>query len=402
MAGESAHFGLRQREPTPAVQPFELPPRLKPMGERAKAALAAPFRGITSNGVVTPGLFAVEPSGVSLAPVLEATRRFMASLSEQQRKAACFAIDEDAWRMWCNIHPWVMRHGVCLADLGHDQREAALGLLRATLSEAGYRTARDVMRLNEHALEITGKPDEYSEWFYWISVFGVPSADRPWGWQIDGHHLNINCFVLGDQLVMTPAFMGSEPVLARFGKYAGTHVFAAEEEQGHALMRSLSSEERLRATIGNDLPSELLTAAFRDNAQIDAVGIRHGDLSPESRDRLDALLGVYTGRLRPGHADVRYAEAKRHLGDTLFAWIGPFDDISPFYYRILSPVVLVEFDHQSGIVYDNDKPSRDHIHTVVRTPNGNDYGKDLLRQHYQQHTHSHAGTGHHHHHGKAA
>jgi len=403
MAGESADFGLRHREPTPAVRPFELPPRLKPMGERAKAALAEPFRGITTRGTTAPGLFTVEPSSVSLAPVLETTRRFLASLSKQQQQAACFAIEDEAWRMWCNIHPWVMRHGICLADLGHDQREAALGLLGATLSEAGYRTARDVMRLNEHALEITGKPDEYSEWFYWISIFGDPSPDKPWGWQIDGHHLNINCFILGDQIVMTPAFMGSEPVLARFGKYAGTRIFAAEEEYGHAMMRSLSTEERLRATVGKDLPSELLTAAFRDNARIDALGIRYDDLSPEGRGRLEALLGVYTGRLRSGHADVRYAEAKRHLGDTLFAWIGPFDDTSPFYYRILSPVILVEFDHQSGIVYDNDKPSRDHIHTVVRTPNGNDYGKDLLRQHYQQHNHSHSGTGHQHHrHGKAA
>jgi hypothetical protein len=93
--------------------------------------------------------------------------------------------------------------------------------------------------------------------------------------------------------------------------------------------------------------------------------------------------------LRQGHAEIRYAEAKRDLGETRFAWIGPFDDASPFYYRILNPMILVEFDHQSGIVYDNDKPSRDHIHTVVRTPNGNDYGKDLLRQHYAQHDHSH-------------
>ena len=54
---------------------------------------------------------------------------------------------------------------------------------------------------------------------------------------------------------------------------------------------------------------------------------------------------------RPGHADVRYAEAKRHIGETQFAWIGPFDDASPFYYRILSPVILVEFDHQSVILY---------------------------------------------------
>ena len=90
------------------------------------------------------------------------------------------------------------------------------------------------MKLNEHALEITGKPEEYGEWLYWISIFGMPSPDEPRGWQIDGHHLNVNCFVLGDQLVLTPNFMGSEPVLARFGKYTGTRVFAAEEEQGYA------------------------------------------------------------------------------------------------------------------------------------------------------------------------
>ena len=32
-------------------------------------------------------------------------------------------------------------------------------------------------------------------------------------------------------------------------------------------------------------------------------------------------------------------------------------------------------------------PIREHIHVLVRTPNGNDYGKDLLRQHYEQHKH---------------
>jgi hypothetical protein len=32
-------------------------------------------------------------------------------------------------------------------------------------------------------------------------------------------------------------------------------------------------------------------------------------------------------------------------------------------------------------------PSAAHIHTIVRTPNGNDYGKDLLRQHYLRHLH---------------
>jgi hypothetical protein len=366
------------------------------MLDRAKAGLAEPFRGIAGGDEIALGLFALENTGVALATVVDAARSFILALTPEQRKAACFAIGDEAWRKWSNIHPWLMRHGVCLANLDGAQREAALSLLRESMSASAYRGSRNIMRLNEHALEITGKPDEYGEWFYWISIFGTPSPDEPWGWQIDGHHLNINCFVLGDQLVMTPTFMGSEPVLARYGKYAGTRVFAAEEERGFALMGALSVEERQRATIGKDLPSELLAAAFGDNRRIQPAGVRYGDLGAEGREKLEALLATYTDRIRPGHAEIRYAEVRRHLNDTHFAWIGPFDNVSPFYYRILSPVILVEFDHQSGIVYNNDSPSRDHIHTVVRTPNGNDYGKDLLRQHYAQHDHSHAKRTHHH------
>ena len=53
--------------------------------------------------------------------------------------------------------------------------------------------------------------------------------------------------------------------------------------------------------------------------------------------------------------------------------------------------LLIEFDHQTPVglrnLYPAGVPYREHIHSVVRTPNGNDYGKDLLRQHYQQHKH---------------
>ncbi|HTY66606.1 MAG TPA: DUF3500 domain-containing protein [Alphaproteobacteria bacterium] len=394
MAGETAKFGLRQRAVTPAAHPFELSPRLTAMLGRAQAELAAPFRGISTGGKIVPGLFARAQTRVPLTSLVEAARAFLAALTPDQRRSASFALDDNAWRGWSNIHAFLMRHGVCLAALDGDQRERALALLREAMSAAGYRSARDVMRLNEHILEITGRTEEYGEWLYWVSVFGTPSADEPWGFQIDGHHLVVNCFVLGDQLVLTPNFMGSEPVLARSGKYAGTRVFAAEEDQGLALMCALSPDERAAATIGRDLPGELLTAAFHDNDRIEPAGIRYGDLPPEGRERLAALLATYTGRLRPGHAEIRLAEVRTHLDETHFAWIGPCDDTSPFYYRILSPVILVEFDHVPGIAYDNDAPSRDHIHTVVRTPNGNDYGKDLLRQHYAQHDHARPDSAH--------
>ena len=41
---------------------------------------------------------------------------------------------------------------------------------------------------------------------------------------------------------------------------------------------------------------------------------------------------------------------------------------------------------------DPSAPNPQHIHVVVRTPNGNDYGKDLLRQHHALHPHSQSPT----------
>ncbi|MDT7608720.1 MAG: hypothetical protein QOG96_3223 [Pseudonocardiales bacterium] len=50
-----------------------------------------------------------------------------------------------------------------------------------------------------------------------------------------------------------------------------------------------------------------------------------------------------------------------------------------------SPVMLIEYDNHPGIFLDNAEPERFHVHTIVREPHGNDYGKDLLAQHYARH-----------------
>ena len=85
---------------------------------------------------------------------------------------------------------------------------------------------------------------------------------------------------------------------------------------------------------------------------------------------------------------MKMAEIEKHLDRTRFAWIGKMDEDSVFYYRIHSPVVLIEFDHQRPIALGRSRTStRQHIHATVRTPNGNDYGKDLLKQHLHDHHH---------------
>jgi hypothetical protein len=388
-------LNIRKRTPVSArARQAELPPQLVKYVETGETLVAEPFKGLTLDGTLLPDLFPVQKTGIATTPITDAARAFLTSLSDGQRARAVFPLESDAWRRWSNIHPFLMRHGVSLDEMSPAQREAALALVRESLSAQGFQTARDVMRLNELVLAITGSHAEYGEWLYWMSVMGMPSADEPWGWQIDGHHLIVNCFVLGDQIVMTPMFLGSEPVAADEGPYAGTRVFQAEEQGGLAIMRALTPEQRRRATIGAELPGELFTAAFRDNLELKYEGIRGDVLSSGQQRLLLDVLETYIGRIRPRHATVRLDEVKQHFAETHFAWMGGADEESVFYYRIHSPVILIEFDHQRGIAFDNDAPSRHHIHTVVRTPNGNDYGRDLLRQHHARFDHTHAAHRH--------
>jgi hypothetical protein len=353
--------------------------------KQAEDQVASPFVGVTADGTPEPGLFPIQPTGIDTTALRDAASAFLAQLSAELRTQAQFDVGSDAWRRWSNIHAFVMRHGVSLEGLDDAGREAGLQILRESLSDYGFDTARDIMRLNETIREITGRDEEYGEWPYWLSIFGEPSAKEPWGWQIDGHHLILNAFVLGGQAVMTPMFMGSEPVHATSGQYAGTRVFAAEEARGLEFMRALTPEQQSKATIATELPGDVLTTGYRDNFEMRYEGLRFGEMTMAQQVQFLELIELYVGRITAEHAKVKMREVRKHLAQTYFAWIGTgTSDEDVFYYRVHSPVILIEFDHQRGVALDVNEPFKEHIHTVVRTPNGNDYGKDLLRQHYEQ------------------
>jgi hypothetical protein len=371
------------------------------MRDNGERLVGEPFKGITSDGNLVSGLFPLKATGVSTEPIRRAALEFLEALDAQQKQQASFEVDSDAWRRWWNIHPFLMRHGLLLEDATDAQREAALRLVAATLSASGFKTARDIMRLNHTVGEITESWTEYGEWVYFMSVFGSPSADQPWGWQIDGHHLIVNCFVLGDQVIITPMFMGSEPVVAETGIYAGTSVLQIEQNEGLEFIHSLRADQRAKAILYDSIFSTVLppergigsdgrvqTAAFRDNMVIPYEGIASAELTPGQQEQLLRLASLYTGRLRDDHASLWLETVRQHLADdTYFMWMGGTGPSDVFYYRIHSPVILIEFDHQPGIAFASDEPIREHIHTVIRTPNGNDYGRDYLRQHHEKYAH---------------
>jgi len=374
--------------------PSEIAERFRKMSEDYEVdGLAAPFKGVTSDGEVLPGLFEIRPSGVSTEPVRNAAEAFIAGLTPVQLARTLYPVDDIEWRKWMNQHFYV-RQGVCFAEMTDTQREAAFAFMRASLSTKGFELTRNIMRLNQTLAELADDPVFLGEWLYYIQVFGKPSATEPWGWKLEGHHAIINYFALGDQVVMTPLFIGSEPTKANSGKYKGLEILQKEQDDGLAMLKALAEAQQKRAVLNfSKTGNNNLAEAFKDNVVIANAGLRTNDLASAARQRFRDLINLYVSNMDEGHARVRMDEVDRHLDNTWFTWIGGVEPDSVFYYRVQSPVILIEFDHQRPanlrkFAADPMKPSQQHIHCVVRTPNGNDYGKDLLRQHYLAHPHS--------------
>jgi hypothetical protein len=371
----------------------EVQDRFRQMSAKAEmAGLSEPFRGVTTKAGTETGLFSIKQTGVSTEPVRKAAVAFLAGLTPEQRAKTKFPVDDPEWRKWMNQHFYI-RQGVSFLEMNEKQRELGFGLLRASLSANGLKLSRDIMKLNETLGEMNNNNFvEYGEWRYHITVMGEPSKDKPWGWQIDGHHLIINYFVLGDQVVMTPTFVGSEPVIAPLGKYKGTSILQEEPKLGLALIRSFDDGQKKKAILESAKPANNnVGEAFKDNVVLDYAGVQGSELNAAQKKALLGLIAKYVGNMDDGHAKVKMTEVEKHLDRTYFAWIGGTGDDSVFYYRVHSPVILIEFDHQrpAGLraQMKSQEPNKEHVHVVIRTPNGNDYGKDLLRQHYEKHNH---------------
>lgn len=356
-------------------------------------ALAEPYKGIATSEGITPGLFPVHSTGVSTEPIRKAAESFLAALTPEQKIRTMFAVDDPEWRRWCNVDNGIyVRQGVSFEQMTPGQNEVAFELLRASLSPRGLTLSRDIMKTDQTLRELNNDILTYGEDKYFLTVMGLPSPTEPWGWQLDGHHLIINYFVLGDQVVMTPVFLGGEPVVIESGKYKGTAILQEEQNQGLSLIESMNDDQRSKAILQPGKTRNSARAqAFRDNLTLDYAGIPVSSLSNVQKGQLLQLIGLFVGNMEDGHARVRMAEVEQHLDETFFAWIGGVSEDAVFYYRIHSPVILIEFDHQIPVgtrhLYSARIPTRQHIHVVVRTPNGNDYGKDLLRQHLEAHPH---------------
>jgi hypothetical protein len=356
------------------------------------------FRGVTEDGVLRDGLYPLTPvepgEEAPVEAMVAAANDLLAVLDDDGRKRISFAVDDVEWQTWANPEFMQFDTGLRLELQPVEVREKALALMRASLSPEGYALAHAMTLINGFLGEVVDLETVLNEFSYNIALYGEPDLRAPWGWQLFGHHCAVNCLVVEGRMVVSPAFLGAEPDEIDAGPHAGLRdVFADRISLGTDLMAALPDEQRLAAVVfeqmvdpampeGRVHPGDErhLAGAFQDNRVIPFEGIRVAEMPAEAQRAALRIAETFVGLLPEGPRAARMREIEAHLDETWFSWIGGSQPGDVFYYRLQSPVLIAELDHHCGVFLDYDVPQPFHIHTVLRTPHGNDYGRAWVRQ----------------------
>jgi hypothetical protein len=364
----------------------------------------------------------------------EAATDLMAALAPEQRRKAVFDFPaEDERRLW--YYTPTDHGGLPLVEMDPAQQQRTHRLVSSGLSGPGYVTASTIMGL-ENTLDaeegwranfFRNRGDSArgrDPLMYYVSIFGQPGGDAPWGWRFGGHHISLHYTVVGGQIVApTPTFFGAHPAEARFVGPGVLRPLAGEEDLARELLHALDAEQRHAAVVSAVAPWDMVTGnrptvedgalpppnweIFREGFEGAALersranqarteqtlglqqehleALRYGRapkglpaarMTAPQRQVLAALIRQYIDRMPE---EIAVIEASKLAGAALdgvhFAWAGSFERRRPHYYRLQGPRFLVE--------YDNIQNDANHIHSVWRDPEG-DFGADLLAQHYAQ------------------
>jgi hypothetical protein len=308
----------------------------------------------------------------------KAANAFLAALDTANREKANFPFHSDERLNWHFVPK--DRQGVPIKQMSPGQRQAALVLLKSSLSVSGFKKVETIRSLEEVLHALSGSPRRDPE-LYYFTVFGEPAEKGAWGWRYEGHHTSFNWTVVDGKLVAsTPQFTGANPAEVNAGPRKGTRALAAEEDLGRTLVKSLSPEQVQVAVVsnvppfGSSAPLGIVTGNSREAAIQEDKGIAYSKLTEAQQGLLLSLIQEYASVQAPAVAQSRLARIRADLPNIKFAWMGGREKGEGHYYRIQGSTFLIE--------YDNTQDNANHIHCVWREFKG-DWGKDVLAEHYR-------------------
>jgi hypothetical protein len=324
------------------------------------------------------------------AAMREAATAFLASLTPEQRTKASMGFD-DAERFVWQESPG-LRSGVVLRDLNEAQRKLAMALLRSGTGERGYQKIQMSIAREPvlSALQQTpqGQALRATDLFY-VTIFGSPSADAPWGWTFEGHHISTHFTSRGNQVSTAPMFLGSQPNDLPAAKLAGAAAAAAakippamagrilgdQEDKARALVQSLDAKQRGLAVFDRTekRDADMITGInTRRVAPIASPGLPARQMTAPQKALLVALVEEY---LSNSPADVMADRRRRFLeGSALdeitFQWAGGTEAVQAHAYIVQGPAFIIEYAQ-------NRNNAVGHVHSIYREFDG-DFGGEFL------------------------
>jgi hypothetical protein len=315
-----------------------------------------------------------------------AAQAFLATLDDHQRSVIKVDLNKDTRIRWSNLPTGIApypRNGIRLGDMTAVQQEAALKLVAAALSQAGYQKVMNIvngdevfktmapsLRFRENTAPVFGRGE------FFVAILGTPSATTPWMIQFGGHHLGINITLVGSQHVLTPSHTGAQPATYSI-KGETIRPLGKENDKAFALINALNATQRKQAMLDYEVADTVLGPGH-DGEVIQPEGVRVATLTASQQAMLLDLIQEWVSIINEVDAKVKMAEVKANLPETFFAWSGPTTNGSAVYFRIQGPNVEIEYAPQCvAVPCGSGRPSTDHIHTFYRDPT-NDYGAKLI------------------------
>lgn len=304
---------------------------------------------------------------------------FLKSLSSEQKAKAYYAFDSDERFTW-NFVPKQDRKGIWLKDLTEDQKKKGFALLKHWVSKKGYEKIEDIMALEAVLKEIEKRDSDWprSAGNYVFIFFGEPSAEKPWGWRFEGHHVSYNFSSYRNRIQSgLPSFLGTNP--GKFDKDGKTiEVLKDESAVGFKLLASLS-EDQLKKTVFMDTAySHLAIRNSRKALDDEPKGIFYKELDKKQQKVMIELLDVYLGNYPSEYAkDIMKEIENAGIGELRFAWAG-YTKPTPggmYYYRIKGPTIMIELE--------NVQNNANHVHSIMRDLL-HDFGGDELMEHWKR------------------
>ncbi len=321
-------------------------------------------------------LFLGAPAGAHdiAKEMTDAANLLLQAMGDEDRKKIMFPFDDQHRKDWQFIP--MERPGLSFGDLKPQHMLLATGLLQTGLSHRGYRTSMQVMVLESVLREMENQNLRRDPTKYHLFIFGEPSTETTWGWRIEGHHLSVSFTVAdGQAIAATPMFMGANPAQVRVGNLKGLRVLGQQEDLGRTLVRNLSATQKEVAVVGRRAPRDVINGPGVVAKSLQPAGLLAKDMTPDQQKTLRELIDSFVQQIRPelAAADLREIE-DAGFDNVSFAWMGMIQPGKPHYFRVQGPTFIVE--------YDNTQNKANHVHIVWRDFK-NDFGEDLLKQHYQ-------------------